>query len=191
MIKALDLLENPICIGEENGYELWCDGGDEVPESTLNKDYFTCRKEAHDLGLELMTEDRYRKLQSDERKYDREMATWLESGDNPSAALRAYWYDGMVNVLAHNPRNPLGSRGARRLLRVKLEPSPSSSSCPTAKMSPQKAHFYKSYQEGEKQMAPPTNFDLILQWLDEYDGAFCSGKRWRIEFEKYLKTLLQ
>lgn len=113
---------------DENNNLVFCDGGDEVPNSTLGQNYFTCRNAAHEAGLELFSEAEYRRLQGrSSLKYEKRMITWLESGENPSFALGAYWDRGGVYVSEDSPRygyDPrIGDyvRGARRLLRVKLK----------------------------------------------------------------------
>lgn len=105
---------------DENDNLVFSDGGYEVPRFTLNKNYFDNRRETKAAGLELFTEAEYRRFQSGERKYEKQMITWLESGENPSRALYAYWRYGRVNVDDSVPKLPDEARGARRLLRVKL-----------------------------------------------------------------------
>jgi len=124
LAKTSKLEEAQIFEVDEKGNLVFCDGTDEVPQSTIGeegKDYFTCRREAHEDGLELFTEEEYKRLQCQcERKYEKRLITWLESGENPSLALFAYWRDGIVLVGERDPDVQVRNRGARRLLRVSL-----------------------------------------------------------------------
>ena len=108
---------------DQNHNLVFCDGGDEVPNSTLDKNYFNNHRETKAAGLELFTEAEYRRLQTGKRKYDKEGVTWLESGDHPSSALDACCRRGKVSVRNDDmPGFSVPFRGARRLLRVKFHP---------------------------------------------------------------------
>jgi hypothetical protein len=47
-----------------------------------------------------------------------------------------------------------------------------------------------SSPEFAKQMEAGRKYNAILAWLDEYHMAFKDAKRWRVEFEKFLKKIL-
>ena len=91
LLESVNKLENAqVFEVDENNNLVFCDGGDEVPNSTLGQNYFACRNAAHEAGLELFSEAEYRRLQGrGSRKYEKNMITWLESGENPSFALNA------------------------------------------------------------------------------------------------------
>jgi hypothetical protein len=107
---------------DENNNLVFCDGGDEVPSSTLDKNYFVNRKETLEQGLELFPEDEYLLLQDGERKYDRKFVSWIEAGDAPFDGVFACWYsnENRLEISTDFPEDPEKWRGARRLLRVKL-----------------------------------------------------------------------
>lgn len=122
LLKAAKLESAQFFEVDEAGNLVLSDGTDEVPQSTLRQNYPTARKEVHAAGLELFKRAEYERLQSGERKYDaRASFTWLESGENPSSALRAYWDNASVYVPVYDPAFQLENLGARRLLRVPLK----------------------------------------------------------------------
>lgn len=181
---TIDLLYKPIRLADDkDGSEVWVDGG--VPEHTKNKDYFTCRKEAHALGLELLSEEQFREACAANPPEAEELDwSWLESGDNPSAALNAYWRDDKVFVRAYYPRNPAEVRGARRLLRVKkldLEPSPSLPSLPLTGM---------PWQSEYKVSNPHEQLARVLEFLYTHDGNCKSREDWREQLIAKLKEVL-
>lgn len=170
--EKLKNLYKPVLLRKEGDTEVWCDG--EVPPQMLGKNYFDCRKEAHELGLELISEEDFKTLVT-LQKWDKWQCSWLESGASGANCADARYVDfyplnQRAGVRYGNPGYERDNCGAVRLLRVlAFDPSPS--------LSP---------LSSEKELI----IESIEAWLTEYDGAFSSAGRWKKEFLKFLKNIL-
>lgn len=118
LAKAANLEDAKIYGFNKNGELCIGDGRSEVPEETLNQYYSTIRNATHAKGLSLVRRDEYELF--NKGNFELRTVTWLESGDDPSGALNAYWHSGFVFVYENDPDRRRGDRGARRLLRVKI-----------------------------------------------------------------------
>lgn len=112
--EGLSKLERPYVLYVDGDCNLVvCDGEDDVPFHTLDRDYFDCRNEARGQGLELITLKEnflFRKLIG---KPEKETYTWSESGDNPTRITSA--------STACKPTDKWEKRGARRVFRIPIK----------------------------------------------------------------------
>lgn len=117
-------LKDPEIAWVKGGEIVITDGCDEVAEETIGMNYLIARKHCVDNGFQMFTKDEYERLQECPKKFEASnTVTWIESGDNPSSALRADWdqNSGKVDFFGSDPRSVNSRRGVRRSLRVKLE----------------------------------------------------------------------
>ena len=113
------LLNDPqvLWVDEEDNLVIGASAGaDNIPASTLGKDYHACKRAAQDAGLHLLTLSEFRALGPQDQRY----ITWLDSGENPEKALCAKWTDGKLQTKRINATSSDPNLGACNVIKIKL-----------------------------------------------------------------------
>lgn len=123
-LKLAMALEQTVIFGvDSSGQILFSDGGNEVPEETKGKDYYTTKSDVMGDKYEFFDTSLMRQWEFVTRKhFVRSTWSWLKSEDLlPSDARCAYFASNYAGVRVYGSDDPRFGRpflGARRLLRV-------------------------------------------------------------------------